>query len=157
MRIRHLIIMLLLLAWLAAFDTVMEANRFSLIYLLQKINQLPQSRKASEWSHLCTSAGGNRACPKLLESCSLFQFFPQLAGSMGMGRGWFKLNKIGYIPELSIVNILYFLLKLKCHVELFFFKCSAKWNGLTKIICIFPPPFLKRLHEVIPHRLFWLS
>jgi len=59
----------------------------NLIYLVQKTNWLPQSRKASELSHLHTSAGRNRFCPSSEKSNSS-QAVHSFSSSLSWQEGW---------------------------------------------------------------------
>lgn len=117
----------------------------NLIYLVQKINWLPPSRKASELSHLHTSSGSNRACPSSEKSSSSKASHCLSSSTAGrkVEKRWVQAEWVSCCPKLSIVNILYLLLKPNVMLKLFFFKAMpVKWSDQIYLY-LFPLPSQK--------------
>lgn len=91
----------------------------NLIYLVQKTNWLPQSRKASELSHLHTSSGSNRASPSS-EKSSSSKASHSLSSSRSWQEGW---GEVG-------TSWIYFLLSKTKHSKhtIFTFETKCHWN-----------------------------
>lgn len=135
--------------WYSQKSIQVISNR---IYLVQKINWLPQSRKASELSHLHTSSGSNGVCPSS-EKSSSSRASHSLSSSHSWQEGWGDVSTSWISFLLSNTKHskhVIFTCETKCYIETSILM-QCQWNAWPDLSISLPFPLPKMLHDVSSH------